>query len=350
MNNFSTIWNEEEKSGRSAYSYQYICSNSHMGYHSENRNGALYHCLDQDMMISILQYQREKNVKINMYMNDVLFRHEASDPEMPRHQNDFIELTYVFQGTLSVVVDQELMSFSENELYLINPNVPYQEKKNLSDALVFNISLRSSFFNEILLSSIPEDSLQGFLRKCLLKEKNSAKMLRFTPSIHSVQKKINEVYSLILKEYHLREAGYIFVIQGYFTRLLDHLVSNYQFSFSEDAKNKYKEYMFQEVKKYMYNHYQMIRLQDLVDTFHYSGSYFNRLIQAFTGENYSSYLIQIRLEIARDMLEYSSEKIDEIMEQIGYHNKGFFYRAFSEKYGDTPAAYRRNLKNRNVKN
>ena len=167
MNRLNGIWKEEEKSGRRAYSYQYIRSNSHMGYHSENRNGSLYHCLDQDMRISILQDQQEKNVKINMYMNDLLFRHEISDPEMPRHQNDFIELTYVLQGTIYVTVDQELMTFSENELYLINPNVPYQEKKDLSDALVFNISLCSSFFNETLLSGIPEDSLQGFLRKCI---------------------------------------------------------------------------------------------------------------------------------------------------------------------------------------
>ena len=32
------------------------------------------------------------------------------------------------------------------------------------------------------------------------------------------------------------------------------------------------------------------------------------------------------------------------MEQVGYHNKGFFYKVFTEKYGKTPAAYRRELK------
>ena len=31
--------------------------------------------------------------------------------------------------------------------------------------------------------------------------------------------------------------------------------------------------MFQEVKKYIFGPYQIIRLQDLVDQFHYSGSY-----------------------------------------------------------------------------
>ncbi|WP_257524963.1 helix-turn-helix domain-containing protein [Murimonas intestini] len=339
-----TILSEETGSRRSVYSYQYLRNNNQMGYHTEDRNGSLYHCLNQDIMVSILQYQREKNVKISMFLNDIPFNHEISDLEMPRHRNDFIELTYVIQGTISVIVDQELMTFTENELYLINPNVPFQEKKNISDAVVFNISLRSSFFNEILLSNIPEDSLQGFLRKCLMNEKNSAKMLRFTPSIHSVQKKISDVYSLILTEYKTRATGYMLIIQGYFTRLLDYLVSNYQFSFSEDVKNKYKEYMFQEVKNYLYTHYQVVQLQDLEDTFHYSGNYFNRLIQTFTGKSYSSYLIHIRLKIARDMLEYSTKKIDDIMEQVGYHNKGFFYKVFTEKYGKTPAAYRRELK------
>ena len=44
------------------------------------------------------------------------------------------------------------------------------------------------------------------------------------------------------------------------------------------------------------------------------------------------------------MLEYTNENIDTIMEQVGYHNKGFFYKAFTEEYGKTPAAYRRALK------
>lgn len=347
MDSLYSILEEKDTVRRSAYSYSYIIRNTDTGYRSEYRNGFLYHCLNQDMMISLLQYQKENNVKVNMYLTDGTLRHEFADPEMPRHQNDFIELTFVLRGSISVMVDDELMTFCENELYLINPNVPFQEQKKMSDALVFNISLRASFFNEILLSNIQEDSLQGFLRKCLLNEKNSAKLLRFTPVSDAVRKKISDVYSLIFNEYKTRETGYIMIIQGYFTRLLDYLISNYQFSFSEDVKNQYKEYMFQEVKKYIYNNCRLIRLQDLVDNFHYSGSYFNRLIQAFTGDNYSTYLIRVRLEIARDMLEYSDAKIEEIMDQIGYHNKGFFYRTFCEAYGETPAAYRRGLRKQN---
>ena len=328
------------------YSYSYLRRQSTMGYRTEIRDGKLYHCLDHDIMMTLLKYQGEKNVKITMYLTDVPSHHEFSDPEMPRHQNDFLELTYVVQGHVSVIVDQKKMSFRENELYLINPNVSYQEIKKESDGIVFNISLKASFFNEMLFSNIPEHSSKGFLRKCLMEEKNSEQMLRFSPTITSEQKKISDIYSLILEEYKAKQTGYMVVIQGYFIRLLDYLVTNYQFSFSKDVRNQYREYLFQEVKRYMYIHYQDIRLSDLSSVFHYQENYFNRLIREFTGKSYSVYLIHVRMKTARDLLEYTDESIEEIMEMAGYHNKGFFYRAFTEEYGVTPAVYRKQLQTR----
>lgn len=349
MDSFTTLLDSRQSVHHSIYSYQYLRNNPHMGYHSETRDGALYHCLNQDIMLSILQYRREKNVKISMYCNDLSYEHEITDPEMPRHKNDFIELTYVLQGEISVIIDQETHIFKENELYLINPNVSYQEEKSKSTAVVFNISLRSSFFNEMLLANIPSDSLQGFLCKCLMNEKSNTRILHFQPTIQSVQKQISDAYSHILAEYKSHDTGYMFIIQGYFTRLLSYLVSNYQFSFSDNTKLQYKEYLFQEVKKYLYTHYQTVQLSDLEEQFHYSGSYFNRLIQSFTGKSYSAYLIHIRLKIAKEMLEHSTKNVDDIMICVGYHNKGFFYKIFTEAYGKPPAAWRREYKLQKLK-
>ena len=157
MDTFQRLLNYEIGLQKAIYSYQYLRNHGKMGYRTEIRDGALCHCLNQDMMITVLHYKRENNVKISMYMGEVSFHHEITDEEMPRHVNDFIELTYVIQGNIHVIVDQDLMTFSENELYLINPNVPYQEQKKVSDAIVLNISLRSSYFNELVLSNIPED-------------------------------------------------------------------------------------------------------------------------------------------------------------------------------------------------
>ncbi|MFR2235190.1 MAG: helix-turn-helix domain-containing protein [Lachnospiraceae bacterium] len=43
---------------------------------------------------------------------------------------------------------------------------------------------------------------------------------------------------------------------------------------------------------------------------------------------------------AEELLLSTSYSIDYIMELIGYHNKGYFYKIFLEKYKMTPAQYR----------
>ena len=57
--------------------------------------------------------------------------------------------------------------------------------------------------------------------------------------------------------------------------------------------------------------------------------------------SYSAYVQQIRLNHAEKLLISTNKSIAEIAENVGYHNKGFFYRIFKEKYGVTPKEYRK---------
>ena len=85
-------------------------------------------------------------------------------------------------------------------------------------------------------------------------------------------------------------------------------------------------------------------IQDLVNEFHYQEDYFNRLIKRKTGLTYSAYVQQIRLERAEHLLATTDKSIEEIANEIGYHNKGYFYKLFQEKYDETPASYRRHAR------
>ena len=100
--------------------------------------------------------------------------------------------------------------------------------------------------------------------------------------------------------------------------------------------------VFEEISEYIQTHYKDITIQELVNVFHFQEDYFNRLIKSKTGLTYSAYLQQIRLEHAEHLLLSSEKSIDEIAENVGYHNKGYFYKIFQEKYGMTPSRYRKN--------
>ena len=46
---------------------------------------------------------------------------------------------------------------------------------------------------------------------------------------------------------------------------------------------------------------------------------------------------------AEQLLSQSDMTISQISEEIGYRNKGYFYKLFVEKHGITPAEYRKQL-------
>ena len=56
---------------------------------------------------------------------------------------------------------------------------------------------------------------------------------------------------------------------------------------------------------------------------------------------YSAYVQQFRLDKAEKLLISSTDSIESIAEAVGYHNKGYFYKIFQEKYGVTPSRYRK---------
>jgi two-component system response regulator YesN len=86
-----------------------------------------------------------------------------------------------------------------------------------------------------------------------------------------------------------------------------------------------------------------ITLDDVADQVHLSPAYFSSLFRKETGRTFSDFLIEIRIEQAKNFLKNSPAlSIFEISERIGYPDANYFSRVFRKKTGISPSAYRRN--------
>ena len=70
-------------------------------------------------------------------------------------------------------------------------------------------------------------------------------------------------------------------------------------------------------------------------------SYFCRLFSQDTGVSFTSYVKDIRIEQAKELLLTTNEKIQNIGERVGYPNLHYFCRIFKKSTGMTPAQFRR---------
>lgn len=75
-----------------------------------------------------------------------------------------------------------------------------------------------------------------------------------------------------------------------------------------------------------------------------SPSYLSRSIKAYTGKNYMTLLSEKRCAAAKEYLRYSSMKIREIAEQVGYSDPHYFSHSFKHVTGIAPNAYRKMYK------
>jgi two-component system response regulator YesN len=84
-----------------------------------------------------------------------------------------------------------------------------------------------------------------------------------------------------------------------------------------------------------------ITLRDVALRFSFSPNYLGHLFRGETGQNFSDYIIALRMERAQELLRNSKLKIYEVANQVGYRYLPYFSRQFKETTGMAPLEYRR---------
>ena len=73
----------------------------------------------------------------------------------------------------------------------------------------------------------------------------------------------------------------------------------------------------------------------------FAPGYFSTLFKKETGESFSRYLTQIRMEKAKELLEQTALKNYEIAEKVGFSDPHYFGISFKKMTGKTPTEYAR---------
>lgn len=104
-----------------------------------------------------------------------------------------------------------------------------------------------------------------------------------------------------------------------------------------------KEKLLYEVKNYLKENYtQTIGLDEIAGKFHISPAYLSSLFSKNTGVTLFEYIINMRMEKAKELLRTTNNKISDICQQVGYENQRYFNQVFKKNIGTTPGNYREN--------
>ena len=83
--------------------------------------------------------------------------------------------------------------------------------------------------------------------------------------------------------------------------------------------------------------------KDVADYVHLSPEYFTKLFKKEVGQNIKSYILQVKVEIAKDLLGNPNIPISMVALDLGYSNFSHFTQVFKKLEGITPTDYRKNI-------
>lgn len=90
-----------------------------------------------------------------------------------------------------------------------------------------------------------------------------------------------------------------------------------------------------------YHYHQSSPVNGMIALSGLSPSSFSRRFRQATGMTPMDYVLTLRLEEAKQILETSDDPIEAVAEAVGYQDAAFFGRKFQSRVGLTPAQYRR---------
>ncbi|UOQ44054.1 response regulator [Halobacillus salinarum] len=110
--------------------------------------------------------------------------------------------------------------------------------------------------------------------------------------------------------------------------------------YNKDGAHAYGKNLIEMTKKYVEDNYSTVNLEVISDKFYVNKNYYCSLFKKVTGENFSTYLKDVRMNKAMKLLVNSDLKTYEISEIVGYRDQRYFSQVFKKYVGIKPTQYR----------
>jgi two-component system response regulator YesN len=102
----------------------------------------------------------------------------------------------------------------------------------------------------------------------------------------------------------------------------------------------------EKIKEYIDQHYfEDISIAYFTEKYFVSKEHLLRLFKQKYGCGIYEYTLNVRMEMAKELLADPALKIQMIAEKVGYHDTNYFSKAFKKHFGVSPQEYRLHLMN-----
>lgn len=247
--------------------------------------------------------------------------------------NDFTEITYILSGRGRYHVEGEFYDVEAGDMIICNPGERHQHI--VTNSKEPTVQFFAGFSGYQFRGMAPDT----------IRLKDGGHLLRL--GFEARQEVSKHCYEMIAEN----EAGKL----GKYFMLKAHLMQIVLLMMREVLEQKEKQqkgmsfetynksYAVKKIITYLNENYaQKISLDQIAHNMYLSPVYISKIFKDETGETPINYLIKIRLEKARQILEEESDSsIKSIANQVGYEDVYHFSKLFKKYYGVSPLFYKK---------
>lgn len=115
--------------------------------------------------------------------------------------------------------------------------------------------------------------------------------------------------------------------------------------YTQWTDDRTEQIIFARILAYVHRHYyrSTLQAQDIANDIHFSTSYMSAIFKRRMKKKLWDYITELRIESAKQLLQTTSKKRDEIAYDIGYESPEHFSRMFKRYTGISPTEYRHQL-------
>ncbi len=249
------------------------------------------------------------------------------------HVHDCVEMTYILSGQCRYIIEGQEYMLNPGDLMIANPGIHHQYKvvDPENPPVEFYIGFYDFHFRNMPPNTIllPGD---GYTMHCKAE----------------LRQELNQLLYTTVAEYRGSKTGRYFMLKAYLMQLIL-LIIRENTEEPDKPQNGYifksnnKNYVVKKIISYLNENYnKKISLDQIAHNMYLSPVYISKIFKEETGESPINYLIKIRLERAKEILEGSDGgTVKHIAGLVGYDDVYYFSKLFKKYYGVSPLHYKK---------
>ena len=277
----------------------------------------------------------DENLLILEGLNIALAKHINFSPS-PVHSNKYFQCIYLYEGSGILNLENQKLNLVTGDFFVMPPNLKHSVSMN-TGAICIYIEMRNKYITSDFFNLFTQNSLLvGFFNKVILSGANNDYILFHTGANSDIRETVLHLYI----EYLYGDKFQNIIMECYLKLLFSFLFRYKSTDIESTIVSTNLEFHYNDILDYVNKNFKSATLTSTAEHLHLSKQYICRIINQLTGSNFSTLLMDIKLNKVRLYLTETTLRLEDIAEYTGFSDVSHLSRVFKEKSGISPSKYR----------